>query len=181
MGKRTWKGSGARKITVLMIEDEVRIGDNIFLIDISELGDKYLSSDTVRNVKQFADIFSITLERVAGCSPVKPSEFAPLVRRIEAFMWLNPKAILCFYCDFLNNIPSIRKTRRPISPQEYRSRLFSALFTRYNSHHEGSSYVQSVITIEGEENYYIHIIALRSMSLLIEQIAKDLQEAYGKE
>lgn len=164
-----------------MTGDEVRIGDNIFLLNISELGDRYLSSDTLCDVKQYAELFSITLERIAGHSPVKPSEFTLLVQRVESFMKLNPRAILCFYCDFLNEIPSIRKTRFPISVQEYRSRLFTALFTRYCNFHEGCSYIQSVITIEGEENYYIHIISLKSLSFLIDIIAKDLQEAYGKE
>ena len=121
------------------------------------------------------------LSRVAGRSPVKPSEFAPIVHRVESFMRLNPRAILCFYCDYLNEIPSIRKTRIPISVQEYRSRLFTALFDRYSKYHKSCSYVQSVITIEGEEKYYIHIIALKSLSFLIDTIAQDLQDAYGKE
>lgn len=164
-----------------MNEDEVSVGDNIFLFDISELDDKYLSSDTLRDIRSVAELYSINLERVVGRAPVKPAEFSVLVRRVELFLQAHPKAILCFYCDFLNEIPSIRKTRSAITVQEYRSRLFTALFDRYRRHHNCCPYIQSVITVEGEENYYIHIIALSNLSFVIEKISKDLQDAYGKD
>lgn len=63
--------------------------------------------------------------------------------------------------------------------QEYRSKLFRAVFHHYRD--ANSEYRQRVITIEGEENYYIHIIAHNSLTSQVSIIANDLQSAYGKD
>ena len=74
----------------------------------------------------------------------------------------------------------MRANRPAISPQAYRSLLFSHLFDRYTSGHYVESYTQSIITINGDEDYYIHIVAQRDLSPYMAIIARDFQIGYGK-
>ena len=163
-----------------MSEGEVRAGDNVFLLDFSPIKDKYLSSETLATISAYAELYSLTLERVKGHLPVATSELGTIVKKIEAFVKEHPNAIICYYCDYLNSIPSIRKTRLGITAQEYRSLLFTALYQRFCSYHPEYKYSQSVITIESEENYYIHVIAQARLTPQITLIEQDLRNSYGK-
>ena len=162
------------------IEEVVSIGDSVFLFEISELAHKYLTPETWSQLDGAVQLYTISLERVQGTRPITPYELCVLADKVAGFMLANPEAVLCYYCDFLNEIPSMRANRPAISRQAYRSLLFSHLFDRYTSSHYVESYTQSIITIDGEEDYYIHIIAQRDLAPYMSMIAKDFQIGYGK-
>lgn len=162
------------------VEEVVSIGDSVFLFEISELAHKYLTSDTWSQLEGAVQLYTISLERVQGSRPITPYELSILTDKVAGFMLANPAAVLCYYCDYLNELPSMRPNRPPISRQEYRSLLFSHLFDRYTSSHHVDSYTQSIITIDGDEDYYIHIAAQRDMSPYMAIIARDFQIGYGK-
>lgn len=162
------------------VEEVVLIGDSVFLFEISELAHKYLTPETWSQLDGAVQLYTISLERVQGTRPITPFELGILASKVADFMLGNPDAILCYYCDYLNAIPSMRANRPIISRQEYRSLLFSHLFDRYTSSHSADSYTQSIITIDGDENYYIHIVAQRDLSPYMAIIARDFQIGYGK-
>ena len=181
MGERTVGKSGGREINVSMRGAEVKTGDNVFLLDISVLDDNYLSSDTLCSLEGKVELFTVTLDRIEGNNPVSPYQLGILEEMIARFMKDHPNGVLCYYCDYLNSIPAIRKNRPSITVQEYRSKLFEAVFNRYCHHHPDTSFAQSILTIEGEENYYIHLIASKNLSTFVDVIAEDLQTGYGKD
>ena len=161
-------------------EEVVSIGDSVFLFEISALAPKYLTSETWSQLEGAVRLYTISLDRVQGTRPITPFKLGILADKVAGFMMANPDAVLCYYCDFLNEIPSMRANRPAISRQEYRSLLFSHLFDRYASSHNVESYNQSIITIDGDELYYIHIIAQRDLAPYMSMIAKDFQIGYGK-
>lgn len=162
------------------VEEVVSTGDSVFLLEISELAHKYLTPETWSQLDGAVRLYTISLERVQGNRPITPYELGILVDKVAGFMLTNPEAVLCYYCDYLNEIPSMRANRSAISRQEYRSLLFSHLFDRYTSSHYLESYSQSIITIAGDEDYYIHIVAKRDLSPYMAIIARDFQIGYGK-
>ena len=164
----------------MRVEEVVSVGDSIFLFEISELARKYLTPETWSQLDGAVQLYTISLERVQGSRPVTAYELGILSEKVAGFMLTNPEAVLCYYCDFLNAIPSMRANRPAISRQEYRSLLFSHLFDRYTSSHYAESYTQSIIIIDGDEKYYIHIIAQKDLSPYMDIIANDFQIGYGK-
>lgn len=161
-------------------EEVVSIGESVFLFEISELSHKYLTPETWSQLDGAVQLYTISLERVQGVRPITPFELGILAEKVASFMLANPEAVLCYYCDYLNDIPSMRANRPTTSRQEYRSLLFSHLFDRYTSSHLLDSYSQSIITIGGDEDYYIHIIAQRDLSPYMAIIARDFQIGCGK-
>ena len=162
------------------VEEVVSIGDSTFLFEISELAQKYLTPETWSQLNGAIQLYTISLERVQGTIPITPFELSMLADKVAGFMLANPEAVLCYYCDYLNDIPSMRANRPASSRQEYRSLLFSHLFDRYTFSHCVESYTQSIITIDGDEDYYIHILAQKDLSPYMSIVARDFQIGYGK-
>lgn len=61
----------------------------------------------------------------------------------------NDTAILCFYCDDLTDVP---RRHMELTPQEYRSRLFSRMFDMYVRTNDIKGLVNYGIRIEDGEN-----------------------------
>lgn len=164
------------------MREVVESGSNVFLFQIFPLQESYFSDETLKFINGKVQLFTITLERIKGDKTVLPWEFSSVVNRVAEFMLKESKAVLCYYCDFLNPIPSIRETRDAMTAQEYRSKLFSALFERY-THNQGLlDYNEVVLAINGvDEMFFIHMIAHTSLASYTSIIANDLQKGYGKE
>lgn len=66
-------------------------------------------------------------------------------------------------------------------PQEYRSKLFDAMFQRYVKQHDVRGVRLSVVEINGiNEIYYFHVIYRESHSFLAAMIGSDLKEGLEK-
>ena len=59
-------------------------------------------------------------------------------------MHRHHNVVLSFFCDFIHLVPS----KKSIPVQEYRSRLFSAMFNRYMSQHHLDGFYNHVVEIE---------------------------------
>ena len=69
----------------------------------------------------------------------------------------NETVVLYFYCDDMHDIPR-RNTN--ISPQKFRSDLFTRMFERYISMKHKTDIVNTPIIIQTEDrDIYIHLIA----------------------
>jgi len=61
----------------------------------------------------------------------------------------NEAAVLCFYCDDLTDVP---RRHSDITPQEYRSLLFSKMFDMYVHENDIKDIVNYQIEIEDEHH-----------------------------
>lgn len=78
---------------------------------------------------------------------------------IAGFLLDNENAILYFYCDDINEI---NRRNHDITPQKYRSRLFSRMFDRYMTSHDITGVVNASLEIRSDRDIYIHIISRES-------------------
>lgn len=89
--------------------------------------------------------YDVTLIRVSGEEPVGVKTLKTICDVLFRFMNDNDNAVLCFYCDDLTDIP---RRNNELSPQEYRSRLFSKMFDMYVKSNNVAGIVNYCIKIE---------------------------------
>lgn len=112
--------------------------------------------------------YDVTLVRVTGKENVGIKILKTVSDVLYRFLNDNDTAVLCFYCDDLTDVA---RHHKEITPQEYRSRLFSKMFDMY-IHEKGiTGIVNYGIKIEDSGNpRFAHFIApekyLSSIKLL---------------
>lgn len=72
--------------------------------------------------------YDVTLVRVSGEDTVGIKTLKAICDVLFRFMNDNETAVLCFYCDDLTDVT---RHHTELTPQEYRSRLFSRMFDMY--------------------------------------------------
>lgn len=100
--------------------------------------------------------FDVTLVRVSGSDYVGYGVLKAVSEVLHRFMNENENAVLCFYCDDLSDV---ERRHGDMSPQEYRSRLFSRMFDIYVKTHRISHLVNYQIIIDDDAlQRYVHFI-----------------------
>lgn len=101
--------------------------------DLVRVALSYYSSEVVEALT--ADLkaltltfYDVTLIREGGRSTVDYKLLQKVSHTLANFLDENEDAVLCFYCDDLTDVA---RHHLNITPQEYRSRLFSRMFDRY--------------------------------------------------
>lgn len=78
---------------------------------------------------------------------------------LQRVLEVNPNIILYIFCDFNARNIRINNFNKNISPQEYRSRLFSTLFTRKMRQGNRNNFQNKVHVVDFDGDvYYIHLI-----------------------
>lgn len=130
------------KISVSLVSgntDEYRIG-----FETIESG--FLSDEIFNHLKEEGiEIVEVLLERVKGVDSTNISVLSEMTNIIHRLFGDNENVILYFFCDDLNEIPC---TNKSVEPQEYRSRLFSAMFERFTMKHQMSDVHNVAICID---------------------------------
>ena len=148
-------------------------------------------SDGRQYLLEFGDFESLPIEldvKVVNISLVSKSEVATInnigtLNQISTtiFNFLDKNdAILYYYCS---DDPIVqRKSREEISPQQYRSRLFFALFDKIAKKHSERGLVNKSIILRDEPNgdHYIHLIADSKHSDKADGLASYMKEKIGK-
>lgn len=115
------------------------------------------------------EVVEIGLARVKGQNVTSPHVLALIEDCIADLMQRHQNIILSFFCDFIHFVPSNKK----IPVQEYRSRLFSAMFNRYVSQHHLHDYCNHVVEIEGvSEPFFFHVIYRKEHEVYADMIAE---------
>lgn len=91
-----------------------------------------------------ATLYDVTLIRVSGTGIIDYNTLSIVSRTLANFLMDNEDAILCFYCD---DLTEVLRHNRKVSPQEYRSNLFSKMFERYTKANKVSGFVNHVVKI----------------------------------
>lgn len=153
-------------------------GDDVYLVTVSPIDRKFFSDDIFMLIDGRLNILNVELSRLHGSHTTNLHVLSQIEDIIAETFLSNKDAVLCFYCDFISPIPSSRK---PISPQLYRSLLFLNMFDRYKRRYQIHGIDSQVISIKGiDETYYIHLIYWERHAKDVELITKDITDGYSK-
>ena len=130
----------------------------------------YLSNNDI-------EVAEIGLARVKGQNVTGHYVLSQIEECIADLMRKHPNVILSFFCDFIHFVPSNKR----IPVQEYRSRLFSAMFNRYVSQHHLDVFCNHVVKVEGvSEPFFFHVIYRKEHEVYADMIAEGHQKDFGK-
>lgn len=105
-----------------------------------------------------SEVCDVSLERVSDFGSVDHKALHLISYMLFDFIERNPDNIIYFYCDDLHELPRSRHNQS-LLPQEYRSRLFSALFASETKRQNVSCYLDDVIEFDlGDDKRFIHLI-----------------------
>ena len=124
------------------------------------------------------EVVEIGLARVKGQNITSHKVLHQIEECIADLLLRMPNVILSYFCDFIHLVPSRRKN---MSVQEYRSRMFSAMFKRYVSQEQQLDVCDDEIKINGvAEPFFFHVIYHRQNQYYAEMIAEGHVKDFGK-
>lgn len=133
-----------------------------------------LSSDPLTLTLAFYDV---TLVREIGEGYVGYKVLSAVSETLARFLDENEDVVLCFYCDAQTEV---KRSHSDISPQEYRSRLFSRMFDKYMKSHCLSNFINHRIKIEDLVNpmnsQFAHFICRKEHEAAVAEIGRLLME-----
>lgn len=155
---------------------------DIYQISLSSKNGGLIADDVRQSLStEGIIVVDVELNRVQGLNPTTNAVLAKIGEKIADVFMSNPNVIICYFCDFLSDLPYTNKKHKKMSVQEYRSILFSQMFDRYVSQHHLENVSLAVLTIEGiKETYYVHIVARSEHLRYISQINDGIQRDFGK-
>ena len=155
---------------------------DIYQISLSSKNGGLIADDVRQSLStEGIIVMDVELNRVQGLNPTTNAVLSKIGEKIANVFLANPNVIICYFCDFLSELPYTNKRHKNLSVQEYRSILFSQMFDRYVSQHHLENVSLAVLTIEGvEETYYVHIVARSEHLRYISQINDGIQRDFGK-
>lgn len=144
-------------------EDEYRIILSPFNLDITPLEVREILGDSI-------EIADVTLERAKGDNPTDIGVLLKISNVIGEIFNDNENLILYFYCDDIHDI--LRRDKR-VTPQKFRSNLFSRMFEKYMLSNGITDIINTPIEIKADRHIYIHLIS-RSIHLEYVKAIKDV-------
>ena len=105
------------------------------------------------------EIADVTLERIKGDHPTDIGILLKISNVIGQVFNDNENIILYFYCD---DIHDILRRDQGLTPQKFRSTLFSRMFDKYISSNRITNMINTPIEVKADRNIYIHLISRSS-------------------
>lgn len=155
---------------------------DIYQISLSSKNGGLIANDVRQSLSaEGIIILDVELNRIQGFNPTTNAVLSKIGEKIADVFLANPNVIICYFCDFLSELPYTNKRNKIMTVQEYRSVLFSQMFDRYVSQHHLENVSLAVLAIEGvKETYYVHIVARTEHLRYISQINDGIQRDFGK-
>jgi hypothetical protein len=127
---------------------------------------------------QGIEVVEIGLARVKGENITGHKVLHQIEECIADLMQRMPNVILNYFCDFIHLVPSHKKN---MTVQEYRSRMFSAMFKRYVTQQQLFDVCDDEIKINGvTEPFFFHVIYHKNHQHFAEMIAEGHIKDFGK-
>lgn len=142
----------------------------------------YYDTTTIGSLSSSPDVLSlvfydVTLVREYGNDFVGYKMLSVVSDTLAHFLIDNDDAVLCFYCDAQSEI---KRSHASVSPQEYRSLLFSRMFDRYTSGHCLKDFVNHRVRLEIDDNpdndQFAHFICRKRHEEAVADIERKLME-----
>ena len=144
-------------------------GDRI-LVALSSYDNSLISAITDDPEALQLCIYDVSLVRKAGKDMVGYNVLMRVARILADFMRENDEAVLCFYCD---GVTELERHHKEISPQQYRSTLFSRLFEMYVHRFNVDDMVNYPVVIVDEDPWksqFAHFICRKNHTDVITRI-----------
>lgn len=135
--------------------------------------EKSIFPDSIIELLNNIEIVDITLERISGKHTTKPDILFEIANFIAGFLFDNENIILYFYCDDMHDIG---RRNQSITPQKFRSDLFSTMFSRYALSHNVKHLIHTPLEIKSDRDIYIHLISRDIHLPLVTAIKEILME-----
>lgn len=133
-------------------EDEYRITLSPFEIS--------LFPDNLKPLLTGIELTDVTLERTKGTNMTKANVLLKISNVIGEIFEENENLVLYFYCDDMHEI---QRRDSSITPQKFRSELFTRMFERYVAMKCRTDITNTPIVIQAEDRtVYIHLIARKT-------------------
>lgn len=146
--------------------DQIRIALSYYDSETIRL----FSSDPLALTLVFYDV---TLIRECGEGYVGYNMLYAVSDTLAKFMFENDDAVLCFYCDGNTNV---KRNHADISPQEYRSLLFTRMFDKYTGMHGLTNFVNHRVRmdIDGDsmKSQFAHFICRKEHEKAVNKIGE---------
>lgn len=126
-----------------------------YVIFISPVSKQSLWEELIAELEGI-ELYEISLNRMSGSNPTSSSLLFEISEFIAQTVIRHPDAIFYYYCDDMHDIPRRDKN---ITPQAFRSRLFSRMFERYVQKYHVNDIVDTPGTFRSDRDIYIHFIA----------------------
>lgn len=162
----------------MKITFEIKTGEGDRLNVALDHFDVEILPDKAVEVLGEVKLYDVALLRLEGKKALSMKSLAQISEILYNFMEDNPQAMLYFYCDTHDNI-NYRESGT-IKPQDYRSRLFSAMFERYMSLPDKRHYTNNRIYIDSGEEHFIHIICRDSHTDKADMLVEMLRDMGNK-
>lgn len=128
--------------------------------------------------KDGIEIVEVLLDRVKGIGKTSIAILSEMSEIIYRLFDANENIIVYFFCDDLNEIPN---TKKQMSPQTYRSRLFSSMFERFVQKQKINDIENVSISIEASgRTEYLHFIVRTHHLKYINYIQQNIEDTYTK-
>lgn len=155
-----------------------------YILSVNDVDTNLLSNDIQqRLLNHNLQIGEIIIERTAGKQYTCYKVLYQIATWLAGVFAQHQGLILFYLCDDMNFIPN-RNTKgknKDLSPQEYRSRLFSTLFEEYKKSHQVIGISDYPIIIEGEGyKQFIHLIARASHKEHVLAMRNDINTGWAK-
>lgn len=123
------------------------------------------------------EIADVTLERVKGNNPTDIGILLKISNVIGEVFSDNENLILYFYCDDMHDI--LRRDKE-LTPQKFRSNLFSRMFDKYISSNGITDMINTPIEVKADRCIYIHLISRSAHLKYVNAIKRAIMEMESK-
>lgn len=151
-------------------------GDHI-MVALSRYDKELIEAVSTSAEVENLEFFDVSLIRDAGTDYVGLKSLVAVAQVLANFIDANLNAVLCFYCDAHSEV---KRTHLDLSPQAYRSRLFSMLFNLFVRNHPNLDLINQCLELncDGDENdtQYAHFICRGEHLRAVEQLSIVLME-----
>lgn len=118
--------------------------------------------------------YDVTLVRISGEDAVGVKTLKAICDVLFRFLNDNDTAVLCFYCDDLTDVA---RHHTELTPQEYRSRLFSRMFDMYVKTNDITEIVNYGIKIEDDNTpRFAHFITPKKYLYAVKLLGNIIME-----
>lgn len=159
-------------------------GGDVYLVEVSPAELNVLDEDVRKYVCDCGiEILEVILVREQGEGATKKNVLNEMVTYIADVFASHKNAIIYYLCDDMLEIPSRNKKGKNsvLSVQEYRSRLFSCMFTSYVNDHCVKGVHDTCVRIDGVGySQFLHLVARDEHMAIVKKLKEDVFSGFGK-
>lgn len=165
----------------MIVEREIQHGEYLYSVTFSTGVDAFFYSEEAASLLgNSVEIVEVSLDRLQGEGVDQPDIIYRVTDVIMDYMLDNPRAILCYWCDDMNPVPCAEHNLNML-PQQYRNRLFTALFVRTMSRNQCAIFQDKSLCINPDcHPMYIHVIHRLEHTDIADGVMRFVSQSYGK-